>query len=90
MELDILKSESGSFRIAGRWSWIQLKVEAPYNWALLYIVPRSHTPSSISKYISDFSNISNATPIISAIILIYRRFDITYRLTDNSRQARTP
>ncbi|PFC80278.1 hypothetical protein CN272_28280 [Bacillus anthracis] len=43
-----------------------------------------------SKYISDFSNISTITPIISAIIFIYRRFDTTYRLTDNSRQSYSP
>ncbi|WP_219811250.1 hypothetical protein, partial [Bacillus thuringiensis] len=62
------KSESGSFRIAGRWSWIQLKVEAPYNWALLlYIVPRSHTPSSISL------NISAIFQIYRPQLRLYRR-----------------
>ncbi|OTY62807.1 hypothetical protein BK746_05440 [Bacillus thuringiensis serovar yosoo] len=58
--------------------------------SFIYCSPLTYPIQYLSKYISDFSNISTVTPIISAIILIYRRFDITYRLTDNSRQARTP
>ena len=48
--------------------------------------PSGYPPWYSPKYISDFSNISTVTPIT----LIYRRFDTTYRLTDNPRQAHSP
>ncbi len=38
-------------------------------------------------YISDFSNISTISTLLSAIFSLYRRFDIGYRLTDNFRQS---
>ncbi len=40
------------------------------------------------KYISDFSNLSTISPLISAIFSLYRRFDIGYRLTDILRHSK--
>ncbi len=41
----------------------------------------------LPDYISDFSNISTISPLISAIFSLYRRFDTGYRLTDNFQQS---
>ncbi|MBR9658474.1 hypothetical protein CWB33_26115 [Bacillus cereus] len=48
------------------------------------IYPTQYQPD----YISDFSNISTISTLLSAIFSLYRRFDIGYRLTDNLRHLR--
>ncbi|PFT43337.1 hypothetical protein COK72_17370 [Bacillus thuringiensis] len=55
--------------------------------SFIYCSPLTYPTQYLSKYINDFSIISNKTQIISTIFLIYQRFDTTYRFTDNLRQG---